>query len=167
MGRGEALTERGRTLPVEKLIGLLPWVEEELSRKYEITTYFSMPDAFKKIQNFFNGNNAQCHIFNIIGVIATGDVSICGIGKMEPDLVIGNIRDHNLADLWENSSVLNDLRETVPRDLKGICGKCILKNLCLGTCRAHAFVLSRDLTAPDRICQEAYEMGLFPETRIA
>jgi len=167
MGRGERLTERGKTLSVAKLIDLLPWVEQELAQRYSITTFFSMPNAFKKIHDFFNGNNAQCHIFNIIGVIATGDVSICGIGKEEPELVIGNIRKDNLADLWENSVVLNDLRRVVPRELKGVCGKCILKGLCLGACRAHAFVLTRDLTAPDRICQEAYDLGLFPETRIA
>ena len=58
------------------------------------------------------------------------------------------------------------LRERVPNRMEGICGKCILKGVCLGACRADAFVLSGSLGTPFWICQEAYEKGLFPEQRM-
>ena len=160
------MTEGGKTVPVDELIRLSSWVENDLKEKYDIQTYFTIPSAFKKIDSFFNGNNAQCHILNIIGIIASGHISICGIGKEVPELVIGNIREDNLEELWRNSPVLSELRRIVPDNMKGICGRCILKGLCLGSCRANAYVLHGDLSAPDRICQEAYEMGIFPETRI-
>lgn len=166
IGRGGRLTEKGKTLPVDELLRLATWVEENLQEKYDMQTFFTVPSAFKKIDSFFKGNNAHCHILNIIGIIATGQISICGIGKEEPELVIGNIRKDNLEEVWKNSPILANLREIVPKKMKGICGKCILKGLCLGACRANAYVLQGDLAAPDRICQEAYEMGLFPETRI-
>jgi SynChlorMet cassette radical SAM/SPASM protein ScmF len=166
VGRGGGLTDKGKTVPVDELIRLSPWVEEDLQEKYGVKTHFTIPSAFKKISSFFNGNNAQCHILNIIGIIASGHVSICGIGKEEPELVIGNIREDDLGELWRDSPVLAELREIVPGGMRGICGKCVFKNICLGACRANAYVLYRDLSAPERICQEAYEMGLFPETRI-
>jgi SynChlorMet cassette radical SAM/SPASM protein ScmF len=166
IGRGGGLTDGGKTLPVDELIRLSSWVEEDLREKYGVKTYFTIPSAFKKIGSFFKGNNAQCHILNIIGIIASGHISICGIGKEEPELVIGNIREDDLAEVWKNSPILAELREIVPNGMKGICGKCVFKNICLGACRANAYVLYRDLSAPERICQEAYEMGLFPETRI-
>ncbi len=166
IGRGGKLTEGGKTVPVDELIRLSSWVENDLKEKYDIQTYFTIPSAFKKIDSFFNGNNAQCHILNIIGIIASGHISICGIGKEVPELVIGNIREDNLEELWRKSPVLSELRRIVPDNMKGICGRCILKGLCLGSCRANAYVLHGDLSAPDRICQEAYEMGIFPETRI-
>ena len=166
IGRGNVLTDRGKTVPVEELIELCRWMEGDLSKKYKIHTFFSLPTAFKSLRRFFSSNNSECHILNILGIIATGHISICGIGKEEPSLIMGNIREDDIRDIWENSPILKSLREIVPKKMEGICSNCILKGVCLGACRANAFVLTGDLSAPDWVCQEAYEKGLFPQSRL-
>ncbi len=166
VGRGQKLREQGKTLPLPKLLGLASWVEKELSSQYGIQGIFSLPSAFTPIRSFIRHAHSECRILNILGILHTGQISICGIGKAEPRLIMGNIREDDLAVLWAGHPLLTYLRENIPGKLKGICGRCILKGLCLGTCRAHAFVMSGDLAAPYWICQEAYEQGLFPKTRM-
>ncbi|MBN2225037.1 MAG: radical SAM protein [Deltaproteobacteria bacterium] len=166
IGRGGALMDRGKILPVEELVALSGWVETELPRRYGIETFFTIPSALKPISHLFDGRNAQCHILNIIGILAGGDISICGIGREEPELVMGNIRTDDLARVWEDSPVLKHLRDVVPRRMEGICGRCVMAGICLGSCRADAYVLSGSLTASHWMCEEAHEKGLFPQTRI-
>jgi SynChlorMet cassette radical SAM/SPASM protein ScmF len=166
VGRGGVLTDRGKTLPVEELLSLSSWVEGELSQRYGIETFFTIPSALKPISHLFDARNAQCHILNIIGILASGDISICGIGREEPELVMGNIRTDNLAEVWETSPVLTRLRETVPSRMEGICGRCVMAGICLGSCRADAYVLSGSLGASYWMCEEAHEKGLFPPGRM-
>jgi SynChlorMet cassette radical SAM/SPASM protein ScmF len=166
VGRGGALMDRGKTVPVEELFALSGWVERELSDRYGVETLFTIPSALKPISHLFDGRNAQCHILNIIGILAGGDISICGIGREEPELVMGNIRTDDLAVVWEMSPILKRLREVVPGRMEGICGRCIMAGICLGSCRADAFVLSGSLAASHWVCQEAYERGLFPPGRM-
>jgi SynChlorMet cassette radical SAM/SPASM protein ScmF len=166
IGRGGVLMDRGEVLSAEDLIALAEWVETELSARYDIETFFTIPSALKPITHLFDGRNAQCHILNIIGILAGGDISICGIGKEEPRLVMGNIRTDDLARVWKESPVLKELREVVPRRMEGICGRCIMAGICLGSCRADAYVLSGSLAASHWMCAQAYEKGLFPQQRI-
>ena len=166
IGRGNSLTRKGRTLPVEDLIALSNWAEGELAEKYGMNVCFTLPSAFKPMDAFLKHKNAECHILNILGIVPTGHISMCGIGKEVKGLIMGNIREDNLQDIWFNSPVLATLRELVPKRMEGICGRCILKGVCLGSCRADAFVLSGSLGAPFWVCQEAYEKGIFPEQRI-
>jgi SynChlorMet cassette radical SAM/SPASM protein ScmF len=166
IGRGGFHMDRDETLPVDELLNLLGWVEGELSHRYGIETFFTVPSAFKPISHLFDGRNAQCHVLNIIGILSDGDVSLCGIGRQEPRLVMGNIRADHLARIWRESPVLAALRETVPDKMEGICGRCIMKGICLGSCRADAYVLSGSLAAPHWICREAADRGLFPQARV-
>lgn len=166
IGRGNTLTQKGRTLPVEDLISLDKWSEGELAEKYDMNVCFAMPSAFKPMDTFLTNENAECRILNILGIVSTGNISICGIGKDVKGLVMGNIREDSLAEVWINSPILTTLRDLVPNRMEGICGRCILKGVCLGSCRADAFVLSGSLATPFWICQEAYDKGLFPKQRI-
>lgn len=166
IGRGNTLTQKGRTVPVEDLISLAKWSEGELAEKYEINVWFTIPSAFKPMDAFIKNKNAECSILNILGIVATGNISMCGIGKDVKGLVMGNIREDSLREIWFNNPILATLRDLVPKRMEGICGRCILKGVCLGSCRADAFVLSGSLATPFWICQEAYEKGLFPEQRM-
>jgi SynChlorMet cassette radical SAM/SPASM protein ScmF len=166
IGRGGTLTQNGRTVPVEDLISLDKWAEGELAEKYDLNVCFAMPSAFKPMDSFLKSKNAECNILNILGIVSTGNISICGIGRDVTELVMGNIRKDSLADIWSGNTILTALRELVPHRMEGICGRCILKGVCFGACRADAFVLSGSLATPYWICQEAYDKGLFPEQRM-
>ncbi len=166
VGRGGALTDRGETLQVEELLALSEWVERDLSDRNGIETFFTIPSALKPIGHLFDRRNSQCRVLNIIGILSDGGISICGIGREEPDLVMGNIRTDDLAEIWGKSPVLKRLREVVPHRMEGICGRCVMAGICLGSCRADAFVLSGSVAASHWMCEEAYNKGLFPPGRM-
>ena len=165
MGRGLRMKQARLTLPVEELIALSRRIREDLRPRLGIPVYFSLPVAFEPFREIVSGTHAECPILNILGIAENGDVSFCGIGAVEKDLVMGNILRDRLDTIWRTHPLLKALRESVPRDLEGICGKCFFKKICLGSCRACAYHLEGRLTAPYWFCQEAYEKGLFPKTR--
>ena len=53
-----------------------------------------------------------------------------------------------------------------PQELEGICGNCVLRQVCRGACRSNAYDVYGSLTAPAPNCQHLYEAGLFPESRM-
>ncbi len=71
----------------------------------------------------------------------------------------------SLADVWNGNPVLREIREGLPHRLGGICGDCLMKGLCLGSCIAQNYYKDRDLWAAHWYCEEAHREGLFPESR--
>lgn len=168
--RGARMFAAGETVDIAELISLGRWVEEELSKSTLLRLYYDQPLAFRSLRGMFNpktGNGCQtCGIFRILGVLADGSYALCGIGETVPELVFGNARHDSLKDVWENSAVLNDIRTGLPAKLKGICAECLLKNVCLGSCIAQNYYSSHDLWAPHWYCEESYNRGLFPTSRL-
>jgi radical SAM protein with 4Fe4S-binding SPASM domain len=82
-------------------------------------------------------------------------------------MVFGDATRVSLADVWAGNPVLREIRKGLPRSLKGVCGDCVVKNLCLGSCIAQNYYRSRDLWAPFWYCEEAKRLGLFPDSRLA
>lgn len=64
-----------------------------------------------------------------------GDVQPCGYLPLK----VGNVRQQNIADIWNNSAIFQALRD--PKRLTGKCGVCGYRALCQG-CRARAFAAS-------------------------
>ncbi|MBN1883825.1 MAG: radical SAM protein [Deltaproteobacteria bacterium] len=166
VGRGDGMIKEKKNLPVARLMALDRWLEADITKRYRMNVIMTLPSAFKSIQSFFSGSRSECYILNILGVLANGDISICGIGTAVPEMVMGNIRTDCLKDIWETSPILLNLREIVPDGMEGVCGRCLLKKSCLGSCRANEYVLSGSLAAPYWMCREAYERGIFPTSRL-
>jgi len=78
-------------------------------------------------------------------IMPGGDVTPCPYMTV----VAGNVRDKGFADVWLNSSIFADLRDT--RNLKGKCGACEFKDLC-GGCRCRAFAAFGDYLREDPAC---------------
>ena len=74
-----------------------------------------------------------------------GEVYPCGY---LPALA-GDLRKQAFADIWANSVVFNQLRDT--NNLKGKCGCCEFKNICLG-CRARAFAATGNYLDEEPFC---------------
>ncbi len=66
-------------------------------------------------------------------------------------LPIGNIKDRSLPSLWEDSPILEQLRNGA---YKGRCGTCGYREIC-GGCRARALLKDGELMGEDPLC--AYE----------
>lgn len=165
IGRGKKMDEDDELLSVEEIIGLERYIDKEVQPSINIPILLDIPVAFKKM-SYIKKHKNRCGILNMIGVLSDGTISMCGIGKEMPALNMGNIKRDRLEDVWRNNPVLFSIREDIPDRLEGVCSECIFKRLCLGKCRAEAYYKSQSLTAPFCFCQEAFDKGFFPETRI-
>ena len=164
--RGEQMHDAGQTLSLEKLIKVGEWVERKLIPSSKIRVVYSHPAAFHPMGRVCRGNTGQCGIFGIIGVLGSGKYALCGIGESVPELVFGDAKKDKLVDIWNNNKVLNNIRKGLPKDLKGVCAECLLRDRCLGSCIAMNYYRAHDLFAPHWYCKEAHKLGLFPETRL-
>lgn len=64
-------------------------------------------------------------------------------------IIVGNIRDTPLREIWETAPVLNELRNR--NQLKGYCRTCGVRDKC-GGCRAVAYAYTGDFLAEDPRC---------------
>ena len=81
---------------------------------------------------------------NFVFVSRKGDVYPCGYFPLR----VGNIRDRNFVEIWENSPELHALRE---RKLEGKCGRCSFARVC-GGCRARAYAKTGNYLESDPSC---------------
>jgi len=90
-----------------------------------------------------------------------GFVFISHVGTVHPSgfmpIPAGNIRAQTLADIYRESPLFNDLRDTAR--LTGRCGVCEFAAVCGGS-RSRAFATSEDPLGDDPLC--AYTPGIFP-----
>ena len=164
--RGEQMQKSGETLSIKELIDLGRWIENTLEPSSKIRIVYSHPTAFRPLSKIFTKPDGRCGIFGIIGVLGDGKYALCGIGETVPELVFGHAEKDRLAEVWNNNPVLNDIRKGLPDDLEGICGDCLMKKICLGSCVAMNYYRAHDLFAPHWYCEEAHNMELFPAERI-
>jgi len=167
--RGEFLHNTNDTLDIYELINLGNWVNTTLSKKIKIRVTYSYPPAFRTLSSMLGEKNegcGTCGIKGIIGVLNDGSYALCGIGTSVAKLVFGNASKDLLADIWQKNKILIELRQGLPKKLKGICGNCMMKGLCLGSCIAQNYYSSKDLWAPFWFCEEAYKNNIFPKNRL-
>ena len=166
--RGEKLHETQETLTISDLIELGRHVEQELTPQTKMDIFFHHPYAFKALRRIAKGEGCgACGIFGIMGVIASGHYALCGIGEQIPDLLFGVVGQAKLEDVWRENATLKALREGLPERLEGICGRCLMKGQCLGTCVAQNYYSKGSLWAPYWFCEQAEKAGLFPASRLA
>jgi radical SAM protein with 4Fe4S-binding SPASM domain len=97
------------------------------------------------------------------GMTSVGDMGLCHDIYDSPAFIAGNVRKDSIHHIWNTSPVFAKLRGIKPTQLKGICGNCRFNKSCRGKCRVHAVKCFGDIYAPDPVCQEYYNQGLFPQ----
>jgi len=139
---------------------------KSLQRKIKFAKDTTVPSALipkewreKGLEKTF----APCSFPYYIAINVNGDVAPCDGLFNCPEMIIGNIRETPISEIWKKSKLLKEIRKINPSDLKGVCKKCIYKDYCAGGCRAHAYIKYKDFTMPDPICQSIYEAKLFPK----
>jgi len=166
-GRGENLRGAAETLSIGELIRIGEYIDMILPAKTKLKVFFDSPYAFRSLSSIASGKGCfRCNIFNIIGVIASGQYALCGIGYHVKDLVFGLAGTDSLERVWKENEVLNSIRSGIPDRLEGICSKCLMKDACLGSCIAQNFYRTNNIWAPSWFCDMAYSEGLFPKSRI-
>jgi radical SAM protein with 4Fe4S-binding SPASM domain len=74
-----------------------------------------------------------------------GEVYPCGYLPV----IAGDLRKQTFSDIWDNSEVFHELRDTA--NLKGKCGCCEFRNVCMG-CRARAYAATGDFMDEEPFC---------------
>lgn len=163
VGRGSEMQNENELLTIEEILNCYNQIK--FFNNIGMNIFFDIPLAFVPINKLAESTKV-CNIHHVIGVLSNGDISICGIGYAEKELIFGNVRKENLIEVWNHNKILRLMREKIPSQLEGICKRCVFKNYCLGKCRALAYSCYKSLTAPHPFCQQAYELGFFPEDKI-
>ncbi len=167
-GRGEGIHQGTDGLGVAELIALGRHVDMELAPATRLKLFFDYPMAFRPLSRIAAGDGCSvCGIQGILGVIASGQYALCGIGEQVPELTFGAVGKDALADVWRASGTLCALRPGLPGRLEGVCARCLMKHDCLGACVAQNYYRTGSLWSPFWFCHQAEEAGLFPDTRLA
>ena len=164
MGRGEDFNDaQGLALP--EIIALNQFVEKEIVPRAKVRVCFDIPFAFRPIPRLLRRGLDRCGVLGILGMLPSGELSLCGIGESMPELVYGHIERDALRQVWCSSPGLVELRRKVPAELQGVCGVCMHREMCLGSCLANNYHSSGSLNAAFSFCARADQQGLFPASR--
>jgi SynChlorMet cassette radical SAM/SPASM protein ScmF len=164
VGRGERFRQ-DQGLEVGEIIQLYRHLENEIVPHSKIGIFFDITFAFRPIRRLLDDSFGKCAVRNILGVLASGELSLCGIGVTIPELIYGHIEKDDLREVWCHNPKLALLREQIPVGLEGICAECIHRDYCQGECVAHNFHTRGKLNAPYYLCDQAEALGLFPISR--
>ena len=167
--RGALMHQSAEVLTARELVELGRLVESQLAGSSKLPVIFHHPAAFRPLSRLFGGNGdgcAVCGIKEILGVLHDGSYALCGIGESTPDLVFGHAEKVELATVWQEHPVLQEIRTGLPERLEGICADCLMKGICLGGCVAQNYYRNGNLRGPYWFCEQAHKEHLFPETRL-
>lgn len=166
--RGEHIYDDPQVVTVEELIALGRHVELDLAPQTDVRLIFDVPSAFHPLSRIARAEDGgNCGILGILGLLPTGTYALCGIGEQIPELAFGTAGKDDLATIWREHPTLQRLRELIPDGLEGICGRCLMKQTCLGSCIAQNYYRTGSLSAPYWFCECAEAAGLFPKSRLA
>ncbi len=166
--RGERIYEADQGLTIEEYIDLGKFVENELSGRTQIKLYYDHPMAFRPLSRLFGAEGdgcSRCGILGVLGVLYDGSYALCGIGTSVPEMIFGRAGEDPLDTVWRENRVLNELREGLPQNLKGVCSDCLMKNICLGSCVAQNYYRTKNILAGFWFCEQAHQLNQFNYSR--
>ena len=167
-GRGEGVQGGAEGLQVSELIELGRFVDLKLAPTVPIKLFFDYPLAFRPLSRLAHETGGgRCGILTILGVLASGEYALCGIGTHVRELTFGMAGQDALAGLWRDAAVLRELRAGMPDRLTGVCADCIMREQCFGTCVAQSYYRTQSLWSPFWFCEQAGATGQFPASRMA
>jgi AdoMet-dependent heme synthase len=166
-GRGRVMERRGERLSADELQQFIKQLETRY-RESDIPVTVSAEPAFHSLDYITKGlvGGGSCGFRNLLGILADGSISFCGMGYEHSEYVFGRLGKCSLEEMWTGHPRLLKVRAQVPGQLEGVCGNCILRSACQGGCRSNAYDVFGSITAPSPGCQEFYDAGLFPISRL-
>ena len=141
-------------------------LKREIDRLHQdggLKTSTNLPFSFYKPEEISGLGKRVCGIKHAIGIIPSGHFSLCGVGELNKEMVMGDMRQKSIKEVWSSNTVINKIRRDIPSKLTGVCRRCNLKELCNGYCIAQNYMDSTDITAAFSLCEKMYREGRFPE----
>lgn len=166
-GRAIELYEKHQGLDVSKILQIAHWIRGDLQRRTPIRLMLATPPALYSVGELLqHAQDGQCRVLNILGILGSGEMALCGIGQTIPDLCFGRLGEVSVAEVWLDNPVLRQLRADLTSSYPDLCGRCLHAGRCLTYCVAHNYQDTGRLVTPAQLCAEAYERGLFPASRL-
>jgi SynChlorMet cassette radical SAM/SPASM protein ScmF len=173
-GRGATMHERGEALGFDERLDLVSFVYGELrprlrSEGLSIRLVLNTPLALMPIDEIMrrHGRTGDCGVLSILGILGSGEIVLCGVGRTVPELVYGCLGEDSIRDIWLSHPTILELRRLLAdaESYPGICGDCVFARRCRTGCVAQNYVDGRRLVWPDSLCAEAAQRGAFPASR--
>lgn len=87
-------------------------------------------------------------------VRANGDIFPCPDTAL-PKFRLGSVREERLWNIWQNSTLLRELRQLDVDTMNPICARCDIRYFCGGGCRGENYQVTHDLYSPHFNCEES------------
>lgn len=102
--------------------------------------------------------------FPLFGILPDGSITVCSVTRTKLKAYFGNVKSDSLVDVWRRQRFEAMRQAYLEADwLTGICGDCIFKKACKGSCRAWAYAEYGEFSGPHPLCRALEENGLFPQ----
>lgn len=165
-GRGKKMHEAGESLDYDETMELIRYVHGDFQKKSKIKLILGVPMALLSVRNILDNRwGALCNVRHIMGILGTGHMALCGVGRNIPELCYGDLETESLREIWINNPLLKEIRTKLDGDYPGICADCIHAYRCRTGCLAMNYMNEGELFAPSVLCAEADRRGEFPATR--
>ena len=166
IGRGEDMHKKGEALVQSEVLNLIRYINEDLVLRSSIRLHIGAPMALLSIDDILHDRwRGVCNVIHILGILGTGHMAMCGIGRNIPELCYGELGKDSLKEIWETHPTLKKIRTDLTGEFPGICKECIHARGCRTGCLAMNFSASGNLLHPSPLCQYAVDHNIFPETR--
>lgn len=166
-GRGAEMHRQGLGLDFDELRALSHRIRGPLQDRYPIHLSAMVPPAMATVKELlrYGGDGAGCNVRHILGLLGTGEMALCGIGRNLPELCFGRLGEDRLREVWMTHPVLVQMRKDLAGPYPGVCGDCLHGGRCMTHCLAQNFEVNGRLVSPSPLCAEAERRGVFPATR--
>lgn len=165
-GRGKQMHERGEALDYDEYRALIRYVNGELQNRSSIRLHIGAPMALLSVDDILHDRwRGVCNVVHILGILGTGHMAMCGIGRNVPELCYGELGKDDLRETWFSHPMLKQIREGLQGQYPGICGDCIHARGCRTGCLAMNYMNFGQLIQPSELCHYVAERNEFPVTR--
>jgi SynChlorMet cassette radical SAM/SPASM protein ScmF len=167
-GRGSLMHERNETLTLDEILELSDFVRGSLKKTSPIPVILNIPLSLRPLKELVSNSNAgDCGVDHILGILGSGTVALCGIGRTMPELVYGRLGHDSIRDIWLNHPAVVRLRNDL-KDFENypeLCRNCIFIRKCRTGCVVQNYSNFGKLIWPHAMCIEAQENGRFSQSR--
>ncbi len=167
-GRGILMHERNETLALKEIIELSDFVRGSLKKISRIPVIINIPLSLRPIKELVSNTNAgDCGVDHILGILGSGAIALCGIGRTMPELVYGKLGEDSIRNIWLNHPAVVRLRNDLMdfANYPELCRNCIFMRKCRTGCVVQNYSNFGRLLWPHTMCLEANESGRFAASR--
>lgn len=166
-GRGAEIHSQGKALGFDELLELTHRIRGPLQDRYDIHLSSMVPPAMVTVRELlrYGSDGSGCNVRHILGILGTGEMALCGIGRNIPELCFGMLGKDSLREVWTAHPTLRRMRKDLAGPLPSVCGDCIHAVRCQTYCLAENYEATGRLVNVSPLCAEAELRGQFPSTR--